>query len=411
MDPIDRLPAALAPVWKAVHARLSSGLPVSRVRVGPLDSEQQTAVADLLGLARFPGQYPNIVLAQLDETLREVVGAEAREVVARLVGPIGNRAEDRRKAAEARAGLWDWLDSHPVVAAQPALRSWTSSVRRAGLIDSSVERTRLELERSLRVLSELPAAGVPLPVFADSVLDATHALDDGTRTASLVLKALTAIYDVPPPTDAPERRALWERAGIADDELSSTVLVAGLQIPGDHVVGRILQACRDAGTAAVLTLQQLRATRLAAAPSTVWVFENPSVLALALARFGSSCPPLVCTSGWPSSAGVALLKQLAQKGTTLYYHGDFDGDGLRIAANVVARTGAKPWRMTSADYLAAVADGPPVGRVAPAPWDAELAIHMEEQGKTVPEERVADSLLAEIVEQPIAQPGAANQIG
>ncbi|MER6868949.1 TIGR02679 domain-containing protein, partial [Amycolatopsis sp. NPDC000673] len=89
MDPVGQLPAALAPVWQAVHARLSSGLPVSRVRVGPLDSEQQTAVADLLGLAQFPGEYTNIALARLDETLREAVGAGAREVVARLVGPIG----------------------------------------------------------------------------------------------------------------------------------------------------------------------------------------------------------------------------------------------------------------------------------------------------------------------------------
>ncbi|MER6759056.1 MULTISPECIES: TIGR02679 family protein [Amycolatopsis] len=411
MDPVGQLPAALAPVWQAVHARLSSGLPVSRVRVGPLDSEQQTAVADLLGLAQFPGEYTNIALARLDETLREAVGAGAREVVARLVGPIGNRAEDRRTAAEARAGLWDWLDGHPVVTAQPALRSWTAGIRRAGLIESSIERTRLELERALRVLSELPATGVPLPVFADSVLDATHALDDGTRTANLVLKALTAIYDVPPPADAPERRALWERAGIADDELSSTVLAAGLRLPGDHVVGRILDACGDAGTAAVLTSQQLRGSRLTAAPSAVWVFENPSVLALALARFGRSCPPLVCTSGWPSSAGVALLKQLAKLGTVLYYHGDFDGDGLRIAANVVARTGAKPWRMTSADYLAAVADGPPTGRATPVPWDPELANHLAEQGKTVPEERVADRLLDEIIEHPISQPGAPRPNG
>ncbi|ATY16806.1 TIGR02679 family protein [Amycolatopsis sp. AA4] len=394
-----RLPSALAPLWQAVHARLSSGLPVSRVRVGPLDTEQQTAVADLLGLAQFPGQYTSITLAQLDAALREVAGVDAREVVTRLVGPVGNRAEDRRKAAEARASLWHWLDVHPVVAAQPALRSWTASIRRAGLIEGSIERTRLELERALRVLSELPATGVPLPVFADSALGATHALDDGARTANLVLKALTAIYDVAPPTNAPERRALWERAGVADDELSSTVLTAGLQLPGDHVVGRILQVCRAAGTAAVLTLQQLRGSKLASAPSTVWVFENPSVLALALARFGSSCPPLVCTSGWPSSAGVALLKRLTQIGTNLYYHGDFDGDGLRIAANVVARTGAKPWRMTSADYLAAVADGPAAGRVTPVPWDPELAVHLAEQGKTVPEERVADSLLDEITEQ------------
>jgi uncharacterized protein (TIGR02679 family) len=126
------------------------------------------------------------------------------------------------------------------------------------------------------------------------------------------------------------------------------------------------------------------------------VFENPSVVALALARFGDRCPPIVCTSGWPSSAGILLLRGLSHAGTRLHYHGDFDGEGLRIAANVVARTGALPWRMGSADYLAAVADGPPVGRVTEVSWDADLAGHLVRVGTTVPEERVAPALLDEI---------------
>jgi hypothetical protein len=55
-----------------------------------------------------------------------------------------------------------------------------------------------------------------------------------------------------------------------------------------------------------------------------------------------------------------------------------------------------PWRMTSADYLRAVSQGPPVGRVSDVPWDAALAAHMTETGITVLEERVAAELLDEI---------------
>ena len=64
-----------------------------------------------------------------------------------------------------------------------------------------------------------------------------------------------------------------------------------------------------------------------------------------------------------------------------------------IAANVAARTGAIPWRMTSQDYLAAVAEGPAVGRVTPVPWDADLAAELTRAGVTVPEERLAENLL------------------
>ncbi len=44
--------SALAPLWRSVHHRLSSGKQVSRVRIGPLTPEQREAVADLLGMSR-----------------------------------------------------------------------------------------------------------------------------------------------------------------------------------------------------------------------------------------------------------------------------------------------------------------------------------------------------------------------
>ncbi|MGC7102510.1 TIGR02679 family protein [Amycolatopsis lurida] len=368
----------LAPLWQAVHARLSSGLPVRTIKVGPLDTDQQAAIADLLGLDRLPGTHANISLRRLDEVVQEITGAGLRT----LLGPIGDRAAERRQAAQERAELFTWLTTHPVVQAQPALNEWATNLKIT---------ERQDLEKALKVLARIPAAGVPLPVFAEEVLGETHALDDGKRLTGLVQKALAAIYDLPLPQSAQDRRAIWEKAGIADDELSSTVLAAGFRTQGDDVASRILRTCADAGQAAVLTLQQLRTSRIEP-PEDVWVFENPSVLALALDRFGDRCPPMVCTSGWPSSAGILLLRRLKR----LHYHGDFDGEGLRIAAHVVARTGARPWHLTSADYLAAAGDGPPVGRVTAVPWDAALAGHLNSVGTTVSEERVAPALLTEL---------------
>ena len=397
VDFADRLPADLEPLWKAVHARLSSGRPVSRVRVGPLDLRQQAALADLLGQARLPGECPILSLGLLDNVLTESVGHSAREVVAELVRPVGDRAAEREQDRSARAELWSWLASHPQVAAQPALRSWAAEVRLAGLVGGSVARTRGLLADALDVLAKLPAEGVPLPVLADRVLGDSHGLDDGTRCARLVLRALTAIFAVPAPASAQERRLLWERAGVIEDELSAVVLAAGLSPAGDDIACRLLRACAESGHAAALTPGHLRVSELASGlPAEVWVFENPSVLALALDRFGPRCPPVVVTAGWPNCAAIALLSKLAAVGTTMHYHGDFDGEGIRIAAAVAARTGAVPWRMTSADYLEAVAEGTPVGRVTEAPWDPDLAGHLVRVGVTVFEERVATQLLDEL---------------
>lgn len=390
---------ALAPLWRAVHDRLSSGRQVARVKVGPLDDEQRAALADLLGSDRLPGECPTVSLAVLDELLVSSVGADARAVVTALVGPLDDRATRRALDSAAREELWRWLAGHPVVAAQPVLAEWVEGVRRAGLVGGSVERTRDELDRALRVVGALPATGVPLPVLADGVLGDPHALDEGERCAGLVLRALAVVYGVEPPGDAQERRALWERAGVVEDELSSIVLAAGLRLRGDDVGGRVLRACADAGHVAALTLAQVRATSFAGSPGEVRVFENPSVLAVAVARFGASCPPVVCTSGWPNSAVIAFLRGLSAAGSVLRYHGDFDGEGVRIAAHVVARTGAVPWRMGTDDYLVALAgvrDGASVGRVTEAPWDDGLAVAMREHGVAVAEERVTARLLDEL---------------
>ena len=394
MNRVASLPAELAPLWRAIHGRLSSGRPVSRLSVGPLDADQQAALADLLGLAKLPGVQATVSLQLVDQVLLDSVGVNARAVVEQLIGPVADRAGDRARADAERTELWDWLASHPVVQAQPVLTQWAQETRRSGVIGGSVVRTRDLLTSALTVIAELPAPGDPLPVLADRVLHDTHALDDDTRLSALVLRALVLIYDVPPPANAQDRRALWERAGVADDDLSNTVLAAGIRPTGDDIASQILRTCAAAGHVAALTLSQLRASDLdQGIPDEVWVFENPSMLAMALARFGRRCPPIAVTAGWPNSASIALLSKLAAAGATLHYHGDFDGEGLRIAANVAARTGAIPWRMTSADYLAAVADGPGVGRVTPAPWDAELAAHLTQAGVTVPEERLAQKLL------------------
>ncbi|NLU75520.1 TIGR02679 family protein [Streptomyces sp. HNM0575] len=391
----------LHPVWLAFHDRLSSGRPVSRVRIGPLNDAEREALADLLGLDRLPDAKPFIALTRLEAALAETDGRTVREVVADIVGPIDDRAADRRRTNDERAALWAWLENHNTVRSQPALADWATHCRGAGPIHGSVTRTRELLSAALTVLAALPAGGEPLPVFAAHTLDGdSHALDDGTRLSSLVLRALSTVYGVEPPDGAQQRRALWARAGIADDELSTTVLTAGLCPDGHGTLSRVTNACTEAGQAASLTLAQLRTPgefRFPAVP--VHITENPSIMALALRRFGPYCPPLVCTSGWPNSASIHLLRMLAAEGAELRYHGDFDGEGIRIAAYVLDKTSAAPWRMTAADYRYSVAErpqGPPAGRLTEAPWDQALTPAIAEHGVAVLEEMVADLLVSDL---------------
>jgi hypothetical protein len=431
----------LAPLWAAVRHRLerAGGGPVTSVRLRGLDAGHRVAVAELLGLDRVPGDTVVVSLARLDAVVGQAVpGLDARGVVEALGGPLVDRAALRAEAAGERAALWAWLDAHPQVTAEPALATWAAAVRAGGVVGGSVAATRRLLERALGVLAVLPADGRPLPSLAEAACGDPHALDDGTRLGSLVVRGLAALRGVDVPTDAEGRRGLWEAFGVAGDALSTAVLVAGLRhvaaepVPderfaegpagdraavaggpagdraavaggpaGDRAavagepLAATLTAWAAAGQAAWVTLAQLRASPpLRVGADIVWVVENPSMVAEALRRFGAACPPLVCTSGWPTLAGVELLRGLAAGGAALRYHGDLDGEGVRIAAHVASRTGAQPWGMTTADYLSAVAaEGPPVGRVTEAPWDPHLAAAMRARGVAVPQERTCARLL------------------
>jgi len=96
---------------------------------------------------------------------------------------------------------------------------------------------------------------------------------------------------------------------------------------------------------------------------------------------------------------VLLLRAVADTGATLRYHGDLDGPGLRIAAHVMAKTGASAWRMSADDYRAGLGrrdEGPTVGRVPDAPWDDRLAPAMRASGVAVTEESILDLLMNDL---------------
>lgn len=393
---------ALGPLWQAVHDRLSSGQLVRSVTLRGLDEPEQEAMADLLGLAYDPGPRLSVRLDRLDETLAPY-GLDTRAAVTKIVGPIGNRAADRARNVGERERLWSWLSTHPVVAAEPALLRWAEQVRADGVPGGETEVLRARLATALEVVAALPLADRrPLPAFAAEHTGDPHALDGSGGLPGLVLRALAALRDGPAPEGAEARRALWGAFGVDCDAHSTSVLTLGLRPEGAGPLAATLRMWARAGRAAVVTLDQLsHCPDLAQSAPVVHVVENPSVLALAQRQLGSDCPPLVCVSGWPNSAAVTLLRRLASSGAGLRYHGDFDGEGLRIAAHVMARTGARPWRMDTGDYLAGLGGGPgapPPGRLTPTPWDADLASAIAEHGAAVPEERVARVLLDDLRE-------------
>jgi uncharacterized protein (TIGR02679 family) len=386
----------LEAILRRVHERLGRdpGARSVSVRLGP---EEREALADLLGMERWPPEQFRLPLTGARGLAAAVAEAAGRPLLDELVerfGPLVDPASARRHERADRDQLWAWWTAHPAFAHDPALAAWAASVRSAGV--RGAEPRRL-LEQVFVVLGALPADDELLPVLSGRLLNDTHALDAGRAVAGLVLGAVAAEQGVPRPADAAGRRALWHSVGVRDDQLSSTVLVAGFRPPGASVAAQICRLSAEVGEVASLTLGQVRQGAEDWGAEVVHVVENPAILSLAADEFGVQVPPMVCTSGWPSAAATTLLTRLRDSGVRMLYHGDLDGEGLRVAAHLGELVGAEPWRMSTQDYLAHVPDhGAAVGRVTDVAWDAGLAEALRERRIAVLEENVWPDLEADL---------------
>jgi uncharacterized protein (TIGR02679 family) len=239
--------------------------------------------------------------------------------------------------------------------------------------------------------------------LATRVTGTAHGLDDNTVLSRFVLRGLARALDAEPPECAPERRALWRAAGVAPDEVSSTVLTYGLRPVGSGWRERALLERSRWHTESHLTLRELHALELALPQGTVvYVCENPRVVeAAADARCAAA---LVCTAGSAATVVLELLDTLAAAGHQLRYHGDFDWPGIALANRIVRRYGALPWRMAAADYeeLATRSQSlgippfPLTGPAIDADWDADLAPAMASLNSALHEESALEWLVTDL---------------
>lgn len=371
---------------------------VDSFRLGKLGTEEHATLSSLLGRPqRYSGSL-TVDVGVVDAAFRNAgIAASLRDALERLDGPIAHLATDRLKAerlwSEAiggyeHAALLGLLGTAPGLGLLRRLSRQSPSAA-AGLC-----------RRVDAVLRRLPARGVTRSQLAADVLGDAHALDGGQPTATLVLAALRSGDDPEPADDdgSPRRdRDTWAKAGVLVNELARPVLFLNLPTRDASNAGH------PPGEPAYASLRSL----LRSPPSwdvtdrTVFVCENPNLLAIAADRWGAACAPLVCTDGMPAAAQRCLLSQLAKARASLCYHGDFDWPGLRIGNHVMRGYGATPWRFAASDYDAAVQsiasrepslpDDPVI-----ALWDESLAATMQHHRVAIAEEALAAVLMPDL---------------
>ena len=373
------------------------------VSVSHPDDAERRAIIGITGQYRDTRTARIAVrLADLDQAVREATGHGLPELLTELGGPLRDRPGERNALARARDDAVRTAETSSLQAAW-WYRDWLAGMARDGSLTRLVRAGEQgRLGQAVRVLEYLAGcAGPPvlLPALAADVTGDTKALSHGTVLSTLVLRALAVKAGTGRPGTAGERRELWEANDVVVDDLASRVLVLNMPAEGRGLAEWLTGAAR-LGVPFYVTLHQLMTLPLTVCGALVHVCENPAVLRRAAAELGSASAPLLCAEGQPSAAFHQLAAVVVRGGGELRYHGDFDWPGLAIAGSVMRRHGARPWRMSAADYIAGIrADAEHVrltGTPQPTPWDPELAEVMTATGRVLYEETVTDALVSDL---------------
>jgi len=395
--------AALRQRLRGHFERADPDAPPASLRLGGLIGEEREALALLVGRPPSTAKSMQIDIGEVDAALlRAGIAASLRDALEQLDGPIAHLATEQATLRATWASVVATA-RHPALAAclqKPAVQGLLKRLSRQ---DTSVALQLLADADA--VLQHLPASGMARARLAAQTLGDAHALDAGRPTATLVLTAWRQLADEPPTTEEendddsqPSERVrdVWARAGVLVNELARPALFLNLPVHSTEIAWA-------SGEPGYLSLRKLlRAPPTwAVANRTVFVCENPNVVAIAADVLGRDCAPLICTDGMPAAAQRVLMAQLTSAGAQMRYHGDFDWSGLHIANHIVRVHGASPWRFRSTDYESAIADASHARGNLPtvaveASWDPELAQTMRRHGSAVAEEAVIDLLLQDL---------------
>ena len=423
--------AGLQPVWAAARRHLDRQGSERRGAISrpSLDSGSVLALESLLGkrLAK------RLDLAEVEAALAALgVGDNLGEALARLGHPPSSDASARRAArarsASARAALeravepWD----------EPWVVEWAGGVVRAGLLGGlgggEVETLTTDVRRLLDRLDELelrrtigrgdrkavdpaPCAspsgshsshrplepvGVSRTELAAELFGSSHALDQGTKLASFVSRALQYRLGV-----GLDGRELWEASGIQADRVSAPALTWAVPATGGSALDEAIRAsARGRLPLHISLLAILRHPVEVPAGTTVLVVENPRLVEAAAERGLGCC--VVAANGNPATAVTTLVGQMQRSGARVWYHGDFDAAGIAICRRM-HEMGCTPWMMDALHYEQAVRlAGSSLVQLersakgcGPTPWDPGLEAAFNDRRLIVHEEFVLDGVLSE----------------
>lgn len=317
-------------------------------------------------------KFEGVTLLELLEAYFGEALVTKQEALAQMEG---QRAERFRELKRTYPSLTFWFT---YLEGRTADTHWINRMVEMDKFDVSCERLAQAMER-------LPLDYERLPVFGQRILGNPHAFDRTTDLGKLLIHALHVKRGQigAPPSDTERVNDLLLEFKLLRDDITNFVTCAnvtaereGTEHPMWHGAA-VMHSVLNVPMRELLNVDRVRPSR----GHTVWIVENSGVFSSLLDDVPDA--PLVCTHGQFKLAAYRLLDALVASGCQLKYAGDFDPEGLQMAARLKERYGDKLdyWCMDLESYVA-----------------SEPSVELAEE-RLVKLDRVTDVELQDVVEE------------
>ena len=225
-----------------------------------------------------------------------------------------------------------------------------------------IKEVLLEVCGALTYLSQEDRNGagyVRLAVLGAEVTKNPHCFDRQNAAGRLLISALSYLYREEEPVAQEDVLALYYKARIAPDDISSYTTCYGIHFYEGDREHEAYRHFVEKGEKYVLTLSNLsKLTGAYSKRKKVFIIENQMVFSQVCDEMVGEEYSVVCTSGQLKTASLFLIDLLLKSECKLYYCGDIDPEGIEIADRVLARGSRQilPWRMTTQDYYRSISN-------------------------------------------------------
>jgi uncharacterized protein (TIGR02679 family) len=207
-----------------------------------------------------------------------------------------------------------------------------------------------------KALFELEHSSTPqyLSVFASSITASPHGFDRNKTLGELLMHGICFWKGFSFPKSALSWQEYLKTAGIISDNIASFVHAYGLQIETKEGIHPAFAAFNERKEPFVISGENIQnMTSAYAVRDRVYVVENEMVFLHLLSELKEVDVTILCTSGQLRVSAFHILNALIERGTTIYYAGDLDGDGIEIANRLwnTYPDHVQIWRMDEEDYI------------------------------------------------------------